>query len=61
MTMQMQPTIEALRVSLTEVTAEVIKLRASADASAAQIATLTATSKAAWEGLTARLTRQSLM
>ena len=52
---QMQSTIEALRVSLTDVTTEVIKLRASADASAAQIATLTASSKAAWEGLSARV------
>jgi hypothetical protein len=51
---QMQSTIEALRVSLTEVTTEVISLRTSATASAAQIATLTATSNAAWEGLTAR-------
>ncbi len=51
---QMQSTIEALRVSLSEVTAEVISLRAAANASATQIATLTATSTAAWEGLTAR-------
>ena len=51
---QMQSTIEALRVSLTEVTTEVISLRAAANASASQIATLTATSTSAWEGLTAR-------
>ena len=51
---QMQSTIEALRVPLAEVTTEVISLRAAANASATQIATLTATSKAAWEGLTAR-------
>jgi hypothetical protein len=52
---QMQATIEALRASLTEVTTEVVKLRASADASAAQIASLTSSSKDAWEGLTARV------
>ena len=51
---QMQSTIEALRVSLTEVTTEVVSLRTAANASATQIATLTAASKAAWEGLTAR-------
>ena len=51
---QMQATIEELRVSLADVTTEVISLCAAAIASASQIATLTATSKAAWEGLTAR-------
>ena len=51
---QMQSTIESLRVSLADVTTEVISLRATATASASQIANLTATSKAAWEGLTAR-------
>ena len=50
----MQTTIEALRVSLTEVTTEVISLRAAVTTSAAQIATLTGTSKSAWDGLTAR-------
>ncbi len=51
---QMQSTIEALGVSLTDVTTEVISLRGGAVESASQIATLTATSKAEWEGLTAR-------
>ena len=51
---QMQATIEALRVSLAEVTTEVVSLRTAANASATQIATLTAASKTAWEGLTAR-------
>ena len=51
---QMQLTIDAMRVSLTEITTEVLSLRTAANASAAQIATLTATSTAAWEGPTAR-------
>ena len=54
-TMQsMQSTIEALRVSLADVTTEVISLRAAANASATSVATLTATSKSAWEALSAR-------
>ena len=49
-----QLTIEAMRVSLTGITTEVVSLRTAANASATQIATLTAASEAAWEGLTAR-------
>ena len=52
---QMQATIDALRVSLTDVTTEVTSLRATANASAAAIANLTATSNNAWDGHTARM------
>ena len=51
---QMQATIEALRVSLADVTREVISLRAAANANAAAVPNLTATSITAWEGLSAR-------
>ena len=54
---QMQSTIEALRVSLAEVTTEVVSLRTAANASAAAVASLTTASNVAWDGLTARADR----
>ena len=51
---QMQATIEALRVSLADVTTEVISLRADALASAAAVSSLTTASNVAWDGLAAR-------
>ncbi len=54
MAMNVQATIEALRAPLTEVTTEVISLRAAANASATAVANLTATCNTAWDGLSAR-------
>ena len=52
---QMRATIDALRGSLTEVTTEVISLRAAANASATAIANLTATSNSALGGHATRM------
>ena len=51
---QLQETIDALRVSLIDVTTEVIKLRTPAAASTAAIASLTTVSNTARDGLTFR-------
>ena len=57
----MQLTIEALRASLTEIPTEVVSLRTAANASATQIATLTAASKPCGKALRPGQTRRSLM
>ena len=51
---QMQATIEASRVSLADVTTQVISLCTAAVASAAAITSFKTASKVAWDGLTAR-------
>ena len=52
---QMQATIDALRLSLANVTTEVVSLRTSANASANAVASLTATSNTAWDRHAARM------
>ena len=52
---QMKATIDALSGPLTEVTTEVKALRTAANASAAAIANLTATSDRAWDGHASRM------